>query len=51
MMEKLQFDALLQMCNVMSGRLQYPDLLASATHQYKRWLKAYPDDVRERVLL
>jgi len=49
MMEKLGFDSLLQMCN--SIKLEYPDLLASATHQYLRWTAMYDADIRERALL
>merc|ERR1711991_131548 len=51
-MEKLEFDSLVQLCNSMSGKLQYPELLASATHWQNIFPKLFPEEgERARILL
>jgi hypothetical protein len=51
-MEKLEFDSLVQLCNGMSGKLQYPEILSAATHWFLLFPKLFPDAAeRERILL
>ncbi len=51
-MEKLEFDSLVQLCNGMSGKLQYPEILSAATHWLLLFPKLFPDAAeRERILL
>jgi hypothetical protein len=51
-MEKLEFDSLVQLCNGMSGKLQYPELLSAATHWLYLFPKLFPDEAeRARIFL
>jgi TBC1 domain family member 15 len=52
MMERLEFDTLVALCNSMAGKLDYPELLASATHWTQIFEKLFPDPAaRARILL
>lgn len=51
-MQKLEFDSLVQLCNGMSGKLQYPEVLSSATHWLMLFPKLFPNEAeRARILL
>ena len=51
MMENMQFDELLQMCNRMSGKLDYVELIGAASYWMQLWESSYPEEIRDSVLL